>query len=353
MTETGPAVDFSSNDYLGLASDPRLARAAEAILGTQGVGATASRLIAGNHPEHDALEHELAQFFRAEAALTFATGYSANTGTIPAVVGAEDLILSDALNHASLIDGCRLSKASIRVFAHRDADALRRILEEERSRHRRALIVTDGVFSMDGDAAPISELVGLARAYDAWTYVDDAHAVGAVGEEGRGTAERHGVHGDVDITVGTFGKAFGVAGAFVYGSRMLITHLMNRARSFVFSTAMLPAQAAAARQALRIIASEPAHRVRLRSNAALLRSLLAGYGIAPCGEPTSHIIPVVIGGTDATTVAGAALRAQGLLVAAVRPPTVAEGSSRLRISVSAAHTPEQLRQLATAVGHVL
>ena len=245
-TEFGSAVDFSSNDYLGLASDPRLGDAAARVLAGQGVGATASRLIAGNHPEHERLEGTLAEAFHAERALTFSTGYAANVGIIPALVGRGDVVFSDALNHASLIDGCRLSRADVHVFAHADAGALAALLDRHRGSARRALIVTDGLFSMDGDFAPLGEIVELARQFDAWTYVDDAHAVGVVGEGGRGTPALLGLHGQVDVTVGTLGKAFGSAGAFVYGSATLAQYLMNRARSFIFSTAMLPAQAAAA-----------------------------------------------------------------------------------------------------------
>jgi 8-amino-7-oxononanoate synthase len=352
MTETGPAIDFSSNDYLGLASDERLVRAVETALDGDAVGAAASRLIAGNHPAHERLEVDIAGFFGAPAALVFNTGFTANVGAIPALVGPRDAIFADALNHASLIDGCRLSGATVHTYSHGDTGALRALLEGQRDAARYALIVTDGLFSMDGDVAPVAQLLALAEEFGAWTYVDDAHAVGVIGPGGRGTAEAAGVHGRVDVTVGTLGKAFGVAGAFAYGSASLKRHLMNRARSFVFSTAMIPAQAAAASEALRIVAAEPERRARLFDNARQLREALAPYGDALLGDAGSHVIPLLTGASDRTVEVGAALRKRGLLVGAVRPPTVAEGRGRLRISVSAAHTAAHIDALATALRDV-
>jgi 8-amino-7-oxononanoate synthase len=347
-TPAGQAIDFSSNDYLGLASDERLVAAARAALEGDALGATASRLIAGNHPWHERLEAAVAEHFRAPAAVLFNTGYAANVGMIPALVGPRDAIFADALNHASLIDGCRLSGAAVHVHAHADVGALRAQLEAHRGGARNALIVTDGLFSMDGDRAPLADILELA----AWTYVDDAHAVGVLGPAGRGSADAAGLQGRVDVTVGTLGKAFGVAGAFAYGSRALARHLINRARSFVFSTAMLPAQAAAACESLRIAAAEPARRARLFEGAARLRAGLAPYGSALLGGGDSHVVPLLIGASDATVAVGAALRERGFLVGAVRPPTVAEGRGRLRISVSAAHTPAHIDALIAAVRDV-
>jgi 7-keto-8-aminopelargonate synthetase-like enzyme len=225
-TERGSAVDFSSNDYLGLASDERLAAAAVAAMHEHGVGASAARLIAGNSPEHEALERELADLFGAERALTFSSGYAANVGTIPALVSRGDVIFADALNHASLIDGCRLSRATVHVYAHADTNQLDALLDRHRAGARRALIVTDGLFSMDGDRAPLAEIVELAQRFDAWTYVDDAHAVGVMGN-GLGSASAVGCAGEVDVTIGTLGKAFGAAGAFVYGSETLVQYLLT------------------------------------------------------------------------------------------------------------------------------
>lgn len=336
------AIDFSSNDYLGLATDPRLAAAAGSAMRSHGVGAAASRLISGNSPEHDALEAALAEFFGAASALSFATGYAANVGTIAALVSRGDVIFSDELNHASLIDGCRLSRATVHVYPHRDVSGLRTLLVTYRASARRALIVTDGMFSMDGDLAPLPELVALAREFDAWTYVDDAHAAGILGANGRGSPELLGVEGEVDVVAGTLGKAFGAAGAYVLGSRALRDVLINRARSFVFSTGPMPAQAAAARAAIEIVRSEPERRERLNENARRLRTAL---GI----EGGAHIIPIHIGDAAATMRLGARLVGRGFLVGAVRPPTVPAGTSRLRVSVSAAHTSEQIDRFAATL----
>ncbi|MGH7623493.1 MAG: aminotransferase class I/II-fold pyridoxal phosphate-dependent enzyme [Gemmatimonadaceae bacterium] len=352
-TEHGSAIDFASNDYLGLASDPRLADAAARAMRNEGVGAAASRLITGTNPEHDALECALADFFGVESAVSFSSGYAANVGVISALVGRGDAIFSDALNHASLIDGARASRAAIHVYPHADAAALERLLALHRASARRALIVTDGMFSMDGDCAPLGDLAALAHHFDAWTYVDDAHALGASGAGGRGTLEACGSAAAVDVMVGTLGKAFGAAGAFVLGSATLREYLVNRARSFVFSTAPMPAQAAAAREGVRIARAEPERRARLAANAATLRALFRARGVACVGEPTSHIVPVLLGGADCTMAAGAALAERGFLVGAVRPPTVPNGMSRLRITLSAAHGEPQLIGLADAVASVL
>lgn len=341
----GPdVIDFSSNDYLGLASDPRLVAAVNDALREGVLGAGAARLISGNHPLHEALERELAAFKQAEAALLFGSGYLANIGAIPALVGRRDVIYADALNHASLIDGCRLSRAEVRTFPHLDLAGLAEMLDADRGKFRRRLIVVDGVFSMDGDLFPLCELVNIAQAYDAWTYVDDAHGAGVLGENGRGSAEHWKVEGQIDVVMGTLGKAFGVAGAYVTGSRVLIDYLINRARAFVFTTAQPPALAAAASAALRIVRNEPELRVRLRRNSARVRSAL---GVS--GPPEGHIVPVVIGESDATMRVGAALRARGILVGAVRPPTVPLGTSRLRITISAAHTDADIDQLLRAL----
>jgi 8-amino-7-oxononanoate synthase len=353
QTAGGSAIDFSSNDYLGLATDPRIIAAAAAAIRSEGVGATASRLIAGTHREHEALELAIAEFFGADAAVAFATGYSANAGAISALVDPRDAVFSDALNHASVLDGCRLSRAQLFLYPHADLEALRKLLAAKRPTVRRALIATDGLFSMDGDIAPVAEIIHLAREFDAWTYLDDAHAVGVLGPLGRGSADALGISGGIDITVGTLGKAFGVAGAFVYGSEVLKRHLVNHARSFVFSTAPLPAQAVAARESLRIVAAEPGRRHRLRTNARLLRAGLARVGVSALGAPDAHVVPVLIGDTQETVRIGAALRDRGILVGAVRPPTVPEGTSRLRISVSAAHTPEHIERLVSGVGDVI
>ena len=352
-TLAGEAVDFSSNDYLGLATDPRLSAAALRALNTYGTGSGAARLISGNNPEHDALERELAAFLGVERTLTFSSGYAANVGTIAALVGRGDVIFADALNHASLIDGCRSSRAAIHVYPHADIDALAAGLAAHRASHRRALIVSDGLFSMDGDTAPLPALVSLARQFDAWTYVDDAHAIGVVGNQARGSAEAFGVEREIDVLVGTFGKAFGSAGAFVAGSSMLCEYLLNRARSFVFSTATPAPQAAASRAAIDVIRDHPGRRARLRENVRALHAALAQRGISHAGQGDSHIVPIVIGGAARTMAVGAALAERGFLVGAVRPPTVPEGTSRLRVTLSSDHSAKQITNFAAALDAAL
>jgi len=343
------AIDFSSNDYLGLAADPRIARAAARALAETGTGAGAARLISGNHPLHERLEREIAAFEGAPAALLFASGYAANTGVIPALVGRGDAVYSDALNHASLIDGCRLSRAELRVFPHADLHALDGMLRQDAGRFARRMIVVDGVFSMDGDLFPLDRLVELARAHGAWTYVDDAHGTGILGPNGRGAAEHFGVEDAVDVRMGTLGKALGTAGAFIAGSERLREWLLNRARPFVFTTGTPPALAAATLEALRIVRDEPWRRARLRENAHRLRDGLAAFGHVVPGEADGHIVPVLTGDAEGTMRIGAALRERGFMVGAVRPPTVPPGGSRLRITLSAAHTAEQIGGLLDAL----
>lgn len=348
-----PVVDFSSNDYLGLAGDARIARAATEMLQASSTGAAAARLISGTHPVHVQLERTIAEFKGAPAALLFASGYAANTGTIPALVGRRDVIYADQLNHASLIDGARLSRAEIRVFPHLDIASLRTMLESDTGKFRRRLIVVDGVFSMDGDIFPLAELVPLAREFDAWTYVDDAHATGILGPCGRGSAEHCGVEGEIDVSMGTLGKAVGTIGAYIAGSSVLIEYLMNRARAFIFTTAAPPALAAGTLEALRIIGAEPERRTQLVENARYLRSRLRDIGVAPAGISDGYIVPIVLGASKRTSEVGRALCDAGFLVGAVRPPTVPMGQSRLRITVSAAHRPCHIDGLVDAMATVL
>jgi 7-keto-8-aminopelargonate synthetase-like enzyme len=266
------------------------------------------------------------------------------------------VIYSDALNHASLVDGCRLAKAGgavVRVVPHADPDALAELLAADAGRFRRRWLVVEGVYSMDGDLYPLDRLVALARAHGAFTYVDDAHATGVLGAGGAGSAAHWGVAGQVDVTVGTLGKAFGAAGAFVAGSAALAELLLNRARSFVFTTAAPAALAAAALEAVGAAGAEPWRRVRVRAHARRLRSALAARGLRPPGAPDGHVVPVPVGDARAAVAAGEALRARGFLVGAVRPPTVPAGESRLRLSVSAAHSEAQVDALAAAVAEVL
>ncbi|HET7584519.1 MAG TPA: 8-amino-7-oxononanoate synthase [Gemmatimonadaceae bacterium] len=349
-------VDFASNDYLGLAADRRLADAARDFLADEGVGAGAARLIAGNHPAHEALERALAALKNTESALLFPTGYMANVGAIAALAGRGDVIYSDALNHASLVDGCRLSRATVRIVPHNDTAALDAMLAAERSRFRRALIVTDSVFSMNGDLAPLPALIDVARRHGAWTYVDDAHATGVLGPNGRGAVEHWQVEGEVDVIMGTLGKALGCAGAFVAGSAALRELLLNTARAFMFTTGSPPAIAAAALAALRVAEEEPWRRTRLAENGERLRRALGEQGVAAAvatGAPAGrvpHIVPIIIGESTNVMRAGGALRDRGFLVGAVRPPTVPAGTARLRITVSAAHEHAQIDALARAIG---
>jgi 8-amino-7-oxononanoate synthase len=348
-------VDFSSNDYLGLATDPRVAAAAVAALRAAGTGAAAARLISGHREEHEALELALARFLGVEAALLFPSGYMANVGAIPALAGRGDAIYADVLNHASLIDACRLSRAESHVVPHGDVGALERTLERGAAdgRFGRRWIVVEGIYSMDGDLSPLADLMVLARRLDAWVYLDDAHGIGVLGPTGRGSAERAGVGTDVPVTMGTLGKAFGGAGAFIAGSRALVDYLTNRARAFVYTTGSPPALAAAARAALEIAIAEPERRDRVRAHAQALRGGLATLGWRPGGPKDGHIVPVVIGDDDVTMHAAAALRAAGFLVGAIRPPTVPKGTARLRMTVSAAHTPEDVAALLRALASAL
>lgn len=344
-------VNGSSNDYLGLAAHAEVVRAAIVSLETRGHGAGAARLLGGTFPEHEALERDLAAFKGTEAALLFSTGYHANVGTIAALVGPEDAVYSDAWNHASLIDGCRLSRASVFVYPHRDADALGRVLADG-ARFRRRLVVTDGVFGMDGDAAPLDEIAALARLHDAIVMVDEAHATGVRGPRGRGLAAEVGV--TPEIAMGTLGKALGSFGAFVCGTRALCDYLANRARTFVFTTALPPSVAAAARAALAIASSDEGERLRarLRANAARLAAGLRALGLAD-PAPGAHIFPIIMGDATRALAASAALEARGVLAPAVRPPTVPDGTSRLRFAASAAHALEDIDFTLEALRHVL
>ncbi|MDG1957473.1 MAG: 8-amino-7-oxononanoate synthase [Candidatus Binatia bacterium] len=350
----GPSIELhgrrvlclASNNYLGLAGDPRVVAGGVAALEAGGAGAGASPLISGHMQAHEAFEIALADWQGTEAALVFGSGYHANIGVIGALVGAGDVVFSDELNHASLIDGCRLSKARRVIYRHRDLADLESKLRE--SPGRRRLIVTDSVFSMDGDLAPLEGLVSLARQYDAEILLDEAHAVGVFGDEGGGYADALGLGAEVAIRMGTLGKAFGSYGAFVSGSRELIDLLVNRARAYVFSTGLPPATVGSAAAALEIIRSEPEIRERLWRNARRLHAGLAERGCAM--QPfESPILPVVIGSSaDVLHVAQQSL-AEGVFAPAIRPPTVAEGTARLRVTPIATHTEAEM----DAAAHIL
>lgn len=335
-----PVILLSSNDYLGLASHPSVIRAAVQATEQYGSGAGASRLICGTLPPHSELESALASFKGTEAALLFGSGYLANLGVIPALIGRNGLILADRLCHASLIDGCRLSGADFRVFRHRDVDHLESLLKRRQS-NRRTLIVTDGLFSMDGDLAPLAELASLAQRYDAILYIDDAHGTGVMGATGRGTLEALGVEDKIPFHMGTLGKALGSSGAYVVGSEEIARYLLNTARSFMFTTAPPPATAAAAHAAVTIIRQEPERRTRLWENQARMFHGLRRLGFR-LTETVSPILPVLIG--DATTALAFSeqLLAHGVYAPAVRPPTVPHDTSRIRVTVTSQHTADHL-----------
>ena len=332
---------FCSNNYLGLADHPVLVAASDPAVHGEGVGAAASRLITGTMDAHREAEHAYAQFVGAPAAALFSTGYSANVGTVQALAGPGDTIFSDALNHASLIDGCRLSRAKVLVYAHRDVDHLESLLREHRAPSGRALIITDSIFSMDGVAAPLSEIAALAHRFDAGLLVDEAHALGVFGPEGRGLSAAMGI--TPDVVVGTLGKSFGVAGAFVAASEDVVSLVRNRARSFVYSTAPPPMVARAAISALELVRDADAARRTLLENAEVLRSALRTLGF-DVPESESQILPVLIGDNERTMQLSAKLLDRGVFVQGIRPPTVPDGTARLRLTPMATHRPEQIER---------
>ncbi len=340
---------FSSNDYLTLASDPRLIEAANAATVEFGAGSGASRLVSGNMTPHMALEERLKAFKGTEAVLLFNSGYQANTGVIPVLAGRGDDIFSDRLNHASIIDGIAISRARLSRYPHRDTGALERLLKA--STARRKLIITDGVFSMDGTVAPLGDIAELAEKYGAFIYIDDAHGTGVLGAKGRGVVEEAGVDASRTLQMGTLGKALGSFGAFVAGSAGLIELIKNRARSFIFSTSLPPGACGASTAAIDIVESEPERRAAVRENAAYLRKSLLESGFET-GESTTQIIPVIIGDAKRVMVMSKKLFKRGFLVQGIRPPTVAKGTERLRITTMSAHTREDINQLANALTEV-
>ena len=373
-------LNFSSNDYLGLANDPILKAAAIQAVEKFGAGAGASRLICGSLAPHHELEEALASFKGAEAALSFSTGYATAIGTICALLGKDDVIVLDKLVHACIVDAARLSGAKIRVFAHNDLDNLEKILKWARrgelcepqtklgthathpSEKQRILIVTESIFSMDGDAAPLREIAALKEKYGAWLMVDEAHATGLYGKNRRGLAEASGVSGQIEVQMGTLGKAVGASGGYICGSRPLIDFLVNRARSFIFSTAPVPAAAAAATAGIRFIQSGEGERRRrtLWKHVERCRT-----GILPVSDsskngdrleacPTlSAILPVIISDEIRAMAASAALREQGIFVPAIRYPTVARGKARLRVTLTATHTTEEINLLAATLNEIV
>jgi 8-amino-7-oxononanoate synthase len=342
-----PVLLLCSNNYLGLADHPHLRRAAADAALTLGTSAGASRLISGSMSIHTELEERLAEFEGTEAALLFGSGYLANTGTIAALARRGEVVFSDELNHASIIDGCRLAGAETFVYRHRDTEHLDWALR--RAAERAALIVTDGVFSMDGDIAPLPELAELSRRHHCRLLVDEAHATGCIGPGGRGSVAEAGVTDEVDVIVGTLGKALGGYGAYVCCSREVVDLLVNSARPFIFSTAPPPPSVAAARAALELLVGSPKRVKRLQVNAAALREGLRSEGLEPIGSET-QIVPLVIGKADATMALCERLLAEGVFAQAIRPPTVPPGTCRLRLTTMATHRVDDLRHAARLIG---
>ena len=324
---------FCSNDYLGLSRHPDVLDGIREGLEKYGGGSGASRLVSGSVSPHRMLEDSIAEFMSLDAALLFSSGYMANFGIIPALIGKGDQIFGDRLNHASLVDGCLLSRAEFKRYPHNDMNSLERMLQKTRSAKGRRWIVTDGLFSMDGDMAPLDQIVDLAKKYDAGIYLDDAHAFGILGENGRGTPEHFGVEGKIDIYVGTLGKAAGLCGAFVCGSKSMVNYLTNKARTLIFSTSLPPAIALGAVKAVSLLKSSPDLRHSFMEGVEQFHRELAGIGLDVPSK--SYIIPLLTGNAASALDAEKVFWEEGVFIQAIRPPTVPEGGSRLRLTLSA------------------
>ncbi|NMA70629.1 MAG: glycine C-acetyltransferase [Firmicutes bacterium] len=344
-------INLASNSYLGLATHPRLIEAARQAVEAYGVGSGAVRTIVGTQDLHQILEVTLARFKRTEGALVYQSGFTANAGTVAAILGPGDVVVSDELNHASIIDGCRLSRATIKVYPHGDMAGLREKLEEARREVReggRILVVTDGVFSMDGDIAPLPEIVGLARAYGALTMVDDAHASGVLGDHGRGSVDHWGLHGQVDIQVGTLSKAVGVLGGYVAGSRTLIEYLLHRARPILFSTSHPPAVTAACIEAIRLMEESDELIQRLWANTRFFQAELRALGF-DLGPTQTPITPIMVGDERAAMAFSDQLFEEGVFAQGIAYPTVPRGKARVRTIVTAEHTQQDLEEALEAL----
>ncbi len=339
-------LQFCSNDYLGIASHPMVTRAAKLAVSRYGTGAGSARLVVGTSSPHSKLEQAIAQLKQTEAALALSSGYHANTGVLPALTTSEDVIFSDALNHASIIDGCRLSHAATKIYRHNDVEHLVSLLSTAGPTRRR-LIVTESVFAMDGDLAPLSALVSIAKDYDALLIVDEAHATGIFGPHGGGLVQELKLGADIAVQIGTLSKAIGALGGYVAGSQILIDTLINEARTFIYTTALPPSVAASATAGIQVIIQEPERREQLWNHTRFLRKELgaAGYQINPGNSP---IIPVMVGDAATTVALSNALFKLGVLVSAIRPPTVPAGTARLRVTPMATHTQNDLEKAVDA-----
>jgi 8-amino-7-oxononanoate synthase len=340
-------INFASNDYLNLSGHPEIVKAAVNSLNKYGFGSGASRLLSGTYASHERLEKRIAKFKKTEASLVFNTGYAANTGIIPVLAEEGSLIFSDELNHASIVDGIRLSKGGVMIYKHKDVDCLEALLKRTSSENliKRKIIITDTVFSMDGDIAPLRDLIRISEKYNALLMIDDAHGTGVVGKTGRGGLEHFGIKADNVIQMGTLSKALGCFGAFVAGKKDLISLLVNRSRSFIYSTSLPPAVAEAGIKAIDILDSRSVKlRKRLWKNRERLHEGLQELGFDTLGSETP-IIPVLIGGVDSTLKTGEYLFRNKIFAPAIRPPTVPEGKCRIRVTVTAGHTDKDIDQV--------
>lgn len=336
-------INLSSNNYLGFANHPRIKQAAIEAVEKYGVGAGAVRTIVGNMDIHEELEVLLAEFKREEAVMVYQSGFNCNAGTIQAITDKGDVIISDELNHASIIDGVRLSKADKRVYKHSDMEDLKKVLEECKGKYKTQLIITDGVFSMDGDIALLPQIVELAEEYGALTYVDDAHGSGVLGENGRGTVDHFGLHGRVDFLIGTLSKALGVVGGYVAGKAVMKEWLSHRGRPILFSTAMPPAAVGALIEAVKLLSSSDEFTKKLWDNARFFKEEMGKLGF-DTGKSETPITPVIIGDESTTMAFSRALLEEGVFVSGIVFPTVAKGTGRLRCMISAEHTKEDLQE---------
>ena len=344
---------LSSNNYLGLANHPKLKQAAISALNKYGTSAGSSRLIAGNMEIHEKLEKKIAKFKECKSAIIFSSGYMANIGVITSLAGKGDLILSDELNHASIVDGCRLSGAEIKVYSNKDTNEIEAVLSQcsgktALGKYKKKFIITDGVFSMNGHIAPLSRILELAEVYNAFVIVDDAHATGVLGEKGKGTAKYYGLNNDRIIQIGTFSKALGSLGGYAAGSEVIIDYIRNKSRSFIYSTALPPSVCAASIAAIDLLENDLHLKKRLWNNVESFRNKLEKFGFNTMQSQT-QIIPILIGDTNLTMKFAKSLFIKGIYAPGVRPPTVPDNTSRIRVSLMASHTDMQINKALTVL----